>query len=234
MSTFNIYVASYHRADKTVVHKLLEYCTFVVRKSEEQTYRDAGIEQIWAIEDDKINSFAKVHNYLIENAPEDVICVLDDDFAHFRYSMDRNLPIKDVETPTREIERLAQIQYDLGVGLLGTRITSSPLNYNAEFHFSGMIGPIRIYNRNVIKARYEQMRFFTDTDFVLQELLLNRIILRPDYFTSDAQIETNKGGMNIRRTRDIQLKLAEEMKKKWGKYFRYQKWNNVSKILVKR
>jgi len=234
MSTFNIYVASYNRSEKTIVHKLLEYCTFVVRKSEEEAYKSKGIESVWAIDDEKINSFSKVHNYLIENAPEDVICVLDDDFAHFRYSMDRNLPIKDIVTPTREIERLAQILFDLGIGLLGSRITSSPLNYNAEFHFSGMIGPIRFYNRNVIKARYNHMRFFTDTDFVLQELLLNRIILRPDYFTSDAQIETNKGGMNIRRTRDIQLKLAEEMKQKWGKYFSYQKWNNVSKVLVKR
>lgn len=167
MSTFNIYVASYHRADKTNVHNLVEYCTFVVRKSEEAAYRAAGIKDIWAIDDELINSFSKVHNYLIENAPEDVICVLDDDMAHFRYSMDRNLPIDDPVVVTREIERLAQIQYDLGVGLLGSRITASPLNYNAEFHFSGMIGPIRIYNRAVLKARYEHIRFFSDTDFVL-------------------------------------------------------------------
>lgn len=234
MSTFNIYVASAHRYDKTIVHTLLEYCTFVVRKSEEEDYRKAGIESIWAIEDSKIDSFSKVHNYLIENAPEDIICVLDDDMANFRYSIDHNVPIKDKVVVTREIERLAQIQYDLGVGLLGTRITASPKNYNAEFHFSGMIGPIRIYNRPVVKARYEHIRFFSDTDFVLQELLKNRIILRPDYFASDAKLETNKGGMNIRRTRDIQLQLAEEMSAKWGKYFSYRKENNTSKIIVKR
>ena len=234
MSTFNIYVASTRRADKTIVHKLLEYCTFVVRKSEEEDYRKAGITSIWAIEDSEINSFSKVHNYIIEHAPEDIVCVLDDDMAHFRYSLDHNVPINDIEVTTREIERLAQIQWDLGVGLLGTRITASPKNYNAEYHFSGMIGPIRIYNRKVLKARYEHIRFFSDTDFVLQELLYNRIILRPDYFASDAKLETNKGGMNIRRNRKIQLELADYMSEKWGKYFSYRKENNTSKILVKR
>lgn len=234
MSTFNIYVASYNRSDKTIVYKLLDYCTYVVRKSEEQKYRSVGINSIWAIDDELINSFSKVHNYLIEHAPEDVICVLDDDMKTFRYSTDRNLPIKDKTVSTREIERLAQIQYDLGVGLLGTRITASPKNYNAEYHFSGMIGPVRIYNREVVKARYDKLQFFADTDFVLQELLENRIILRPDYFATDALLETNKGGMNIKRNRDIQLKLAEKMKQKWGKYFAYSKENNVSKINVKR
>lgn len=234
MATFNIYVASAHRADKTNVHNLLEYCTFVVRKSEEEAYKKAGVESTWAIDDDLIDSFSKVHNYIIENAPEDIVCVLDDDMAHFRYSLDRNLPIESKEEATREIERLAQIQWDLGVGLLGTRITASPKNYNAEFHFSGMIGPIRIYNRTVLKARYEHIRFFSDTDFVLQELLKNRIILRPDYFASDAKLETNKGGMNIRRTREIQLELANYMSEKWGKYFSYRKENNTSKIIVKR
>ena len=234
MATFNIYVASAHRWETTIVHTLLEYCTYVVRKSEEQKYKDVGIESTWAIDDDEINSFCKVHNYIIDHAPEDIVCVLDDDMAHFRYSLDRNLPIKSKEIATREIERLAQIQYDLGVGLLGTRITASPLQYSAEYHFSGMIGPIRIYNRAKLKSRYIEMRFFADTDFVLQELLKNRIILRPDYFASDAKLETNKGGMNVRRTRDHQLKIAEEMKEKWGKYFSYRPENNVSKISVKR
>lgn len=234
MSTFNIYVASYNRAEKTIVHKLIEYCTYVVRKSEEKKYKEAGISSVWAIEDEKICSFSKVHNYLIENAPEDVICVLDDDMAHFRYSIERNLPIKDVVTPTREMERLGQILFDLDIGLLGTRITASPMNYHAEFNFSGMIWPIRIYNRKKLKSRYKEIPFFSDTDFVLQELLRNRVILRPDYFASDAKLETNKGGMNIRRTKQIQSGVYEDLKREWGKYITFDTTRNVTQIHVKR
>lgn len=98
-----------------------------------------------------------------------------------------------------------------------------------------MIGPIRYYNRPVVKARYEELAFFSDTDFVLQELLLNRIILRPNYFGGNAKIETNKGGMNTRRTKSIQQKCFDEyMKPKWGKYVTFDTKRNVTAINVKR
>lgn len=71
--TFNIYVASYHRWNTTTVWKYLEYCTYVVRKSEEEAYRSVGIQNILAVEDDLICSFVKVHNWLIDNAPEVLI-----------------------------------------------------------------------------------------------------------------------------------------------------------------
>ncbi len=41
---FNIYVPSYGRAATTKTFKLLEYCTYVVRKSQEEEYRARGIE----------------------------------------------------------------------------------------------------------------------------------------------------------------------------------------------
>ncbi len=48
---FNIYVPSYGRAAVTNTFKLLEYCTYVVRKSQEEEYRARGIESVWAVED---------------------------------------------------------------------------------------------------------------------------------------------------------------------------------------
>lgn len=235
MSTFNIYVASYKRADTTIVHKLLEYCTYVVRKSEESDYRKAGIENIWAVDDELVCSFAKVQNYIIENAPEDVVCVLDDDIESFAYCIEDQVKIKDIETPTRELERISQLAFDLDIAVCGTRIALIPYGYNGEFCFSAMIGPIRIYNRKLVKARYESIRFFGDTDFVLQELLENRIILRPNYFGGNAKIETNKGGMNIKRTKTIQENLYKQyLKPKWGKYIDFNTKKNITKICVKR
>ena len=234
MSTFNIYCASYKRADKTKVHELLEYCTFVVRKSEEEAYRNAGVESIWAIDDDKICSFAKVQNYIIENAPEDVVCVLDDDIPEFRYVLDKSVAIRSKEIATRELERLGQIMIDLDVGLLGSRITADPKGYHREINFSGMIGPIRFYNRAKVKSRYKEIKFFGDTDFVLQELLNNRIILRPNYFAANAKLETNKGGMNITRTKHIQSMIYADLRKVWGNYLVFDTKRNVTKVNVRR
>lgn len=126
MTTFNIYVASYHRAKETTVHQLLEYCTYVVRESEADEYRAAGIESVWGIPDEKICSFGKVQNYLIENAPEELICVLDDDISTFAYCLDHTVPITSKEIATRELERIGQLTIDLGVGMSGSRIVLIP------------------------------------------------------------------------------------------------------------
>lgn len=234
MATFNIYIPSYHRWGVTKVYKSLEYCTYVVRKSEEPFYKALGVDT-WAIDDELINSFAKVQNYIIENAPEDVVCVLDDDIDNFYYRLDTSEMIKDPEVVTRELERIGQLCMDLDIGLVGSPIRNIPWGYTAEFHFSGMIGPIRYYNRKKIKkSRYIQMSFFGDTDFVLQELLNNRIILRPDYLVTDAKLETNKGGMNTKRNKQIQLQNYKDLKVKWGKYINFDTKKNVTKILVDR
>ena len=234
--TFNIYVASYHRANETKVHKLLEYCTYVVRESEAEAYRNAGIESVWGIPDEKINSFGKVQNYIIENAPEDIVCVLDDDIEAFAYCLEKCEDIKDIVTPTRELERWGQLMADLDIGLAGSRIVIAlPYGYTGELNFQAMIGPIRFYNRAKVKARYVMIQFFSDTDFVLQELLENRIILRPNYFGGRAKIETNKGGMNTRRTKKVQEDCFNNyMKPKWGKYVNFDTKKNITIISVRR
>jgi len=231
--TSDIYVASYKRADTTTVYKWLEYCTYVVRESEADDYRALGVD-VLAVEDSKINSFAKVQNWIIENAPVDVACVLDDDISNFIYRLDKSVRITDPETVTAELERMCQLVVDLGIGILGSPIVMIPYSYTAEFHLAGMIGPIRVYNRSKVKGRYLTMPFFGDTDFVLQEILANRIILRPDYFGTDAKLELNKGGMNLKRNRKMQLESAEAMKAKWGKYFRYNAKRNITYVFVDR
>jgi len=234
--TMNIYVISYNRAESTIVHKLLEYCTYVVRKSQEEQYLKLGVD-VLAVDDEKINSFAKVNNWLLDNPPCDVAAVLDDDISWFTYLNMGYDHVTDIVTPTIEIERMCQLTYDLDVALLGSPVVPIPYKYNEPFSFSGMVGPLRIYNFKHIKSRYPEIKFFGDTDFVLQELLKNRIILRPNYFVPKAKLEKNKGGMNITRNKKIQDELAASMKVKWGKYFVFRNkgfLDNVTRIMVAR
>jgi hypothetical protein len=235
--TMNIYCISYNRSDTTIVHKLLEYVTFIVRKSQEKDYQLLGSD-VFAIDDELVSSFAKVNNWILENINVDVAAVLDDDIDNFIYLNTGNRSIsKNIEESTREIERLCQILYDLDIALLGTPITPIPYKYLGPYSFSGMIGPLRIYNIKRIKTRYKDIKFFGDTDFVLTELLNNRIILRPNYFVPSAKLEKNKGGMNIVRNKEMQDELAVYMSQKWGKYFLFKDsgfYKNTTKILVNR
>lgn len=86
--TFNVYVPSYKRSNKILTQNAVEYCTYVVRKSEEEDYKKAGVKNIWAVEDELINSLVKVHNYIIDNAPEDVVCLIDDDVESLHFRLD--------------------------------------------------------------------------------------------------------------------------------------------------
>lgn len=235
MPTFNIYVPSYKRANHIQTAHALEYCTYVVRKSEEEDYRKAGITDLIAVEDSKIDSLLKVIQWIVDNAPEDVIAMIDDDIDNLIYRLDYNSDITDPEIATAEIERIAQVMYDLGIGYGGVDFTTKPWGYTSEFGFSGVAGGLRWFNRAVYKAVPDfKAEKNDDIDRCLQELLHNRIILKPKYLCVSGLQDRNEGGTNDGKLRQDQLDSIEYMKLKWGSYFRYNYKTNVPNICVNR
>ena len=233
MASFNIYVISYKRSNEILTNNLLEYCTYIVRKSEEQLYKDAGVKTL-AVEDNEINSVCKVMNWAIENTPEDVIAIIDDDIKSFSYRLETNTLIQDKETITREIERIAQLIYDLGIGYASPPIDSSPMYYDSEFKFTGVTGPVKIINKAKCKARFNEIPFLLDMDFLLQELLVNRVVLIPRYIIQDVGLNTNKGGTNDNKSVKLYMNAGDTLKNKWGKYYKPGKDAEPGKIMVKR
>lgn len=235
MATFNVYVISYKRSNAIKTEKHLEYCTYVVRKSEEQAYKDAGVRSVWGIEDELIDSCTKVMNYLVENAPEDVIVVIDDDCTGFTYRLDNLEKITDPVVVSTEIERLAQLVYDLNIGYLASPSSSRLLYYKEPFEFTGVTGALKVYNRKVLKARYRKdLIFVADMDFELTELLHNRIMLIPAYFTIQHDLDTNEGGNSARKTTKLEITENEMLANKWGRYYQKMENGKPGKIRVKR
>lgn len=233
--TLGVYVMSYNRSDKILTKNLVEYCTYVVRKSEEEKYRAAGIDDLIAVDDELINSGIKALEWIVYNTPEDIVAILDDDIKSFMYRGARTDPIDDPEVVSTEIERLAQILYDLNLGYLTTDATPRPYGYDQPFGFNGASGAFRIFNKAVYKAkRDKEIPYNSDIDCILQELAYNRVILNPKYFCAAAAIDTNAGGMTTDKTRKAQLDSIAALKIKWGKYFRYDYRRNTPHILVKR
>ena len=231
---FGIYVPSYKRAHTATTHRFLEYCTYVVRKSEEEAYRNAGIQNLLAVDDKKICGLTEVNQWLIDNAPEDVIAILDDDIHHFYYRLETNRSIEDPVLITSELERIAQLLVDLQIGFAATDATTRPFSYDAEFAFKGSAGAVRWINRPVFKARcVKELEYNYDLDLVLQELLINRVILKPKYFCSKGLTDVNDGGASS-KDRGDQVASVELMKAKWGKYFGYNYKNNTPYIYVPR
>ena len=151
-SNFGVYVPSYNRYnDKERMYDHLEYCTYVVRQSEAEKYRQAGIEHLWVIEDALIDNIHKVHQYIIDESPEDVICIIDDDgklmYRHVEtYEMTR-------EEASAELERVGQLIMDLDLGYACTDAVPAPFYYTQEFMFKGMCGGCKWVNKAKFKAK---------------------------------------------------------------------------------
>lgn len=244
--TFNIYVMSYRRSDAILTKHLLNDCTYVVREFEADAYKKAGIEKMLIIPSNAtlkcgapINDFPTTFYWIVENTPEDVIAILDDDLKSYKYRRDIAIDIFDeLDKPKEIVEdellRLAQLLVDLDLGLLFTQPAYQLYNYTQEFCFKGMTGSTRIVNKSAWKCKYvpgdEAM---SDIDMVYQELLMNRIVLQPRYFHGvTPPTLLNKGGTEDSSSSERLFRIA--MKNKWGKYYNFDFKKNQTTINVKR
>lgn len=236
--SFNIYIPSYKRAKTCSAHLLVEYGTYIVRESEYDEYVEALKEfehiEVRAVPDHLICGLTEVNQWLIDNAEEDLIAVLDDDIHHFYYRMFDTVTIEDPTVITAELERFAQLMWDLEIGFGATDATIRPWNYDAEFSFKGCAGAVRWVNRKAFKSKCRKdVEYNYDIDLVLQELLYNRVILKPKYFCSKGLTDTNEGGASGKKRGD-QIASINLMKSRWGKYFSYNMKTNVPHVNVKR
>lgn len=235
MMTFNIYVPSYRRYNKILTYHKLQYCTYVVRKSEEALYRSAGIESILSVEDSLINSFEKVVNWLLDHAPEDVIAVIDDDIEEFYHRIEALEKLTPEET-TLEIERTAQLIADLDLGYACCPIDTNVKYYDRPFKFVGVNGGVKIFNRRILTDnRFNlKFKFLSDIDFELHELMKRRIILITNYFCNNAKVDTNEGGNNSNKSlREIESE-NQELSLKWGKYYKKANGRSTGRVSVTR
>jgi len=233
MSTVGFYIPSYKRSDRILTHKLADYATYVVRESEREKYEKAGVK-VWSVADDLIVGIPKVQNYIIDNAKEDLIVIMDDDIKNFIYRIESNEILTDADVIYDEIMRMAQIVYDLDIGYMSVPNDVNPKFYSSEFKFCGITGQMRIINRKKCKSRFNEIDFLNDIDFELQELLHNRIILIPSYFGVNADIDTNSGGSNDRKTLEKFYIANEMMKNKWGVYYKEAEDGKPGRLNVKR
>ena len=234
-----IFVPSYKRADKIMTwHTMKGCCTYVVRKSEEEQYKNAGVTDILAVDDELINSFPKVRQYIIDYAKsidEDVIVQMDDDIKDFKYLYDANIKSMTHEQIMYELERIAQVLMDLKLGFASFPMTIDIRKYNRQFQFKGTIGGVCLYNLECVKGKYDtNLKYKCDIDFQLQELLANRIILQTCYFTFEGKYDTNKGGNSTDKSGIAMQQNKDYLTTKWGRHISFNDKSNTIKLDIKR
>ena len=228
---------SYSRPDIMLTEKLVEYSTLVVREEELDEYKKYGHENLMTIPKGAVRDFASTFFWIVENTPEDIICILDDDIKSFAYRQDIYQPLKGDngrEKATCELERIGQLLYDLRLGFGFSQMQGAMYSYDREFAFKGMVGPVRWVNKEAFKATYDPNdEAAGDVDMMLQELLKNRIVLQEKYlWASNHQNEML--GKNEEINRQDHINYVHAMKNKWGRYYGYDFRKNQAKINVSR
>lgn len=234
-NTVGIYVPSYKRYENLHDKKLLSAgCTYVVRKSEENLYRSEGCENLIAVEDEKINSLGKVRQWIIDNAKEDVIIQIDDDVKRLCYVLKANERDLEESEVIDELLRVSQILLDLELGFASLSMSPDLRKHKSEFLWKAITGGVCWFNKKAIKGKYEPDLMKVDADFMLQELLYNRICIVPDYIGLYAQHDTNKGGNNVNKSYARLVTANNYLKTKWGRHYDFDYKSNKTKINVKR
>jgi len=235
--TAGIYVPSYKRHGTIMTAYAVPGCTYVVRESEKEQYKAVLPEgaDVIAAADDSINSLGKVRQWIIDNAQEDIVIQLDDDIQLFCYELKVNYePIKDKDIILDELLRVAQIIDDLRLGMASMTMTVDVRKHSSEFIFKGVTGIVNWFDKEYLKGKYEQEIIKVDLDFMLQELLHNRIIIIPDYLGVKGTYDKNAGGNNAGKTKQRLIDANNYLKIKWGRYYDFDYKTNQSKVRVKR
>lgn len=215
--TVGVYCPSYRRSDCIMTQNILNDVTYVVRASEEEAYRNAGVRKLISAPDEEINTMSKVRQWILDNSPEDIIIQVDDDIKQILYRTDIVMEIKDPDVIDMEFLRIAQLLSDLKLGYATITVTSRPYLYQEEFKFNSMGGGIYWYNKECYKAKNDDKADCKeDVDKILQELMYNRIILMPKYLAMYVKTDTNEGGDNINKNSKVIRECNEYMKLKWG------------------
>ena len=195
------YIVSYNRWDDIITNRSVPNATVVVRKSQEELYKGAGIEKVWAIQDDLIDSWVNVMNYVLNNAPEECIVIMDDDIKAFSYLRQQENKITDVEVIEDELIRISVMIHDLELGHGLLNFIADVRKYHEEFTFYGTGGGCYFFNKAVCKSQFFNEAYaVADAEFQLQELMENRLVIYPKYFSGNALF--NKGGNTQGRTRE--------------------------------
>lgn len=228
-----IYCPSYNRWDAIKTGNIIPEITYVVRKSQEKKYKEAGIENIWAVEDKKINSWVKVMNYIIENSKQDHMIVMDDDIETFHIVTDEDYEIYDKEEILSQLERMSNVMSDLKIGFGALYFVPDPKQYKQEIVFAGTLGSVYFFNRKELKSKFiDEAYAVADAEFELQELLKNRIVYLPRWFKTRSFY--NQGRDTQKRTASKVTQSMIWTKLKWGKYFQYNEDKNSTKIKIDR
>lgn len=236
----SVNVPSYKRPTNIKTLEYLPYARIWVDGSDYDAYKKANPKaKIVKCADGVQGNLCRVLNYILDEEFKrgmDVVLILDDDISYIErfevsditgYGYERyKLSADDVMVM---IEKYSIMAKDLGAKFWGININPDQRCYhhNTPFSTKSYIGgPFRCHLKGS-RCRYDERLFFKDDyDMTLQQLNMERVVLRVNAYHYICEQSTNVGGLAAYRNRDREYEQCEMLIKKWGGHiFSYDETN---------
>jgi hypothetical protein len=211
------YSPSYKRAKGVTTQDIYSEVQYVVSESEAKAYEENG-HRCWVVPDSAQGSVCRIRNYILDNAPESKVVILDDDLKGIGVWNKQKSRILEEDEFYEFVEKGFILADDLGIKYWGINLLSDKGCYReySPFSFTSVIlGPFQAFNG--LDLRYdENLPLKEDYDLSLQVLNKYRKTLRFNAYHYLAKQHVNVGGCADYRSMEREKEQMQLLIKKWG------------------
>lgn len=226
----SVNVPSYKRSERVKTAEYLPYAKVWVDCKEYDDYKRNNPDfNIIACPEGVQGNLCRVRNYIMKQEFDngaDVVLILDDDYykiGRFDFNADENWAYEehylDADEVLIMVEKYSIMANDLGAKFWGLNCGGDRWNYRHDTPFSTRSyigGPFQCFLKGNRCWYDEQFYLKQDFDMTLQQLNLERVVLRVNSHHYYCNQSTNKGGLAAFRNREREYEETMALQKKWG------------------
>lgn len=221
---------SYKRPDDVRTLSYLPYCRIWVDAKEFDAYKENYPDaEIIACPDGVQGNLCRVRNYILKSEFErgmDVVLIIDDDFTCLRrfevdsddgWGYDTHIVTAEELLPI--VEKYSIIAEEIGAKFWGVNCNSDPMafRHNTPFSTRSYIGgPFQCFLKGNRCWYDERLPLKEDYDMTLQQMNMERVVLRVNAYHYLCKQSEQKGGCATYRNRQREEEQLEALRRKWG------------------
>ena len=221
---------SYKRPDDVKTLSYLPFCKIWVDNKEYQDYKNNYPKaDIISCPDGIQGNLCRIRNYILKKefeAGADVVLIIDDDFTCLRrfehneldgFGYDTHIITEDEFVPM--VEKYSIIAQDLGAKFWGVNCNCDKMAYrhNTPFSTRSYIGgPFQCFLKGNRCFYDERLPLKEDYDMTIQQLNMERVVLRLNAYHYLCKQSEQKGGCAAYRNRQREEEQLEALRRKWG------------------
>ena len=224
----SINAPSYKRPKGVKTLRYIPFCKIWVDEGEAEAYREGNPgANIIACPKGVQGNLCRVRNYILEQefqSGADVVLLIDDDLSAIeRFEVQDGFGYAKHRLETDEIlpflEKYSRMAQELGAKFWGLNCNPDAMSYRHYTPFSTnsyIGGPFQCFLRGNMCRYDEDLPLKEDYDMTLQQLNIERVVLRLNSYHYYCEQSSQPGGCAAIRNREREAEQFNKLREKWG------------------